>query len=598
MRFRFADCVLDADRFELWRAGAPVAVQPKVLELLLFLVRNRERAVTKQELLEAVWPDTATGEGSLTRAVSFARSALGERERDGKVIRTVRGRGYRIGVPVSIEAGDAPAAAPATSDFLCREKELALACRALDEALEGPGRLLLLVGEPGIGKTRLALELSAIARERGARVLWGRCDESEGGRAYWPWIQVLRAGLAEWGADSLLPEIGEAASAELAELLPELRERLPELPRPARDREQGRARLFDGVHALLRRRSAEAPLVLVLDDLHCADEPSLRLLRSLSRALAELRALLVGSYRDVEVSESHPLAATLAELARAHPPRRQLLLRGLALGCVERLMARRLGAPPSPALVSACHARSEGNPLFLLELLQWLESRGDVGPAPPDGFESEVPEGIRHVIRRRLAALSEPCRGALAAAAVVGREFPLGVLARVAELGPGALLGRLAEAESARALERVRGSPGRFRFAHVLIRETLYEELPSLARARLHLRAGEALEELYRPRPLAPTRLVLDVRGEHAAELAHHFFEAQPLSDPERTLALLERAGDHALSVFAPHEAARHFERALGVLEAAAPHDAERRARLAAKQAEARAPARERAQSP
>ena len=581
MRFRFADCVLDADRFELSRAGQPVPVQPKVLDLLLFLLREHERTVTKQELLDAVWPGTATGESSLTRAVSFARNALGEGERDLRVICTVRGRGYRIGVPVLVETAEPTSALAASGDFVCREKELALARDVLHEALAGRGQLLLLVGEPGIGKTRLAVELGRIARERGALVLWGRCQEGEGERAYGPWLQILRAGLSEWDIDGVAVELGEGAAAELATLLPELRERLPELPPVEEDAEHARALLFDGLERLLRGRAAETPLLLVLDDLHCADEPSLRLLRSLCHTLVEHRTLLVGTYRDLEVSEHHPLAATLAELARAHPPRRQLLLRGLEPGCVRRFIAHRTGSEPPPTLVAACHARSEGNPLFLLELLHWLEGRGGTLSEPPDGFEHEVPEGIRHVIRRRLAALSEPCRSALAAASVIGREFATHVLTPVLEQSQEELSRLLTEAETAHALEPVRRSPGRFRFAHTLIRETLYEDLPSLVRARLHLRTGEALEARYRPRPLVPTREPLPIRGVHLAELAHHFAAALPVGDAPRALDYCERAGEHALSLLAFEEAQRHFERALRVLEAASPADEELRARLA-----------------
>jgi predicted ATPase len=513
--------------------------------------------------------------------VSFARNALGEGERDLRVICTVRGRGYRIGVPVLVETAEPTSALAASGDFVCREKELALARDVLHEALAGRGQLLLLVGEPGIGKTRLAVELGRIARERGALVLWGRCQEGEGERAYGPWLQILRAALSEWGADLLHAELGEGAAAELATLLPELRERMPELPPPEKDADRARTLLFDGLERLIRSRAADKPLLLVLDDLHCADEPSLRLLRSLCYRLAELRTLVVGSYRDLEVGGRHPLAATLADLARAHPPRRQLLLRGLEPGCVRRFIERRTGVEPPPALVAACHARSEGNPLFLLELLHWLESRGGTLSEPPDGFEHEVPEGIRQVIRRRLAALSEPCRAALAAASVSGREFATHVLTPVLEQSREEMIELLTEAETAHALDPVRGSPGRFRFAHTLIRETLYEDLPSLVRAKLHLRTGEALEALYRPRPLVPTRAPLPIRGAHLAELAHHFAAALPVGDGARALDYCERAGEHALSLLAFEEAERHFGRALRVLEAASPADEEARARLA-----------------
>ncbi len=589
MRYRFADCVLDADRFELSRAGCPVAVQPKVLDLLLFLLQQHERTATKQELLAAVWPDVRTGESSLTRAISFARAALGERERDARVIQTVRGRGYRIGVPVVTERA-APAspgasreASPGASrdEFVGRAGELAQAEAALSAALAGRGQLLLLGGQPGIGKSRLAQELEARANARGARTLWGRCHEGESERAYWPWEQILRTELARWDADEVHDALGEAATVELAELVPELRSRLLELPRPGADPARARARLFDGVAALLAARSAETPLLLVLDDVHCADEPSLRLLRFVARDLAAVRVLLVATYRDTAAHLSAPLVHTFAELTRLHPERRALILAGLDAGSAERLLRSRLGREPPTPLVLACHARSEGNPLFLRELLHWLESRGAL-ELPPAAWPREVPEGIRHVLRQRSNELRAPCRAVLDAASVLGREFPVALLASLSELEHEALLACLAEAEALRLVEAVPEHPGRFRFTHGLIAETLYEALGAALRARLHARAGEALEARYRPRPLVPTRRPLPIRGAHLAELAHHFSAALPAGDATKALDYGERAGEHALSLLAFEEAERHFERALRVLDATAPGDEERRARLVA----------------
>jgi predicted ATPase len=577
MRFRFADCVLDADRFELTKSGQPVAVQPKVLNLLLCLLRQHERAVTKQELLDAVWPDVVTGESSLTRAVSFARAALGKRERGARILQTVRGRGYRIGVPVAVDEAAPRAARASRDDFVGREPELAQARAALEHALAGRGQLLLLAGEPGIGKTRLAAEVEALAQACGARTRWGRCHEGESERAYWPWEQILRTELAEWDADAALAALGEAATVELAELVPELRLRLSELPRPEAGAERARARLFDGVVTLLRARGAEAPRLLVLDDLHQADEPSLRLLRFVVRELARLPVLLVATYRDAEAHASPPLVHTFAELARGHPERRTLVLAGLDAGSAERLIRGRLGSAVSAHLVRACQARSEGNPLFLRELLHWLERR-DAREMPA----AEVPEGIRHVLRQRTAGLTEPCRAALEAAAVLGREFPAALLASLCEIEQPALLARLEEAEAARLVEAVPGHPGRFRFTHGLIAETLYEALGAAQRVRLHARAADALETRYRPQALVPTRAPLPIRGVHLAELAHHFSAALPAGDAAKALDYCERAGEHALALLAFEEAGRHFERALRVLDAATPADEERRARLLA----------------
>jgi predicted ATPase len=581
MRFRFGDCVLDDDRFELVRGGRPVAVQPKVLELLLCLVRNHGRAVGKDELLGAVWPGVTTGETSLTRAVSFARTAVGEREKDARVILTVRGRGYRIGVPVVIEAAGAPPVAARDGGFVCRERELAAASAALDEALAGRGQLLLVAGEPGIGKSRLAAELAEHARARGATALWGRCQEGERERAYWPWEQLLRAGLAGWDLDLVERALGDGA-AEVAELVPELRWRLTELPHPAADPERGRARLFGAVRALLADCAGVTPLVLVLDDLDFADGPSLRLLRFLSPQLGAMRVLVMGTHRDLAPSARHPLGDTLGELARLHPPERRLQLGGLGRDCAARLIERQLGAEPSDALVAACHARSDGNPLFLLELLHWIASRGTPHERALDAVENEIPEGIRHVIQRRLAGLSEPCRAALACAALVGREFPADLVAQASGLAEAELLERLEEAEAARAVEALRASPGRFRFAHPLFAETLRGELGSATRARLHARIGELLEQRYRPRPLAKSDLAVPIRGAYLAELAHHFHAALPLADASKALDYCRRAAEHAESVLAFAEAERLYARALDVLEASAPGDEERRARLEA----------------
>ena len=591
MRYRFSHWTVDADRFELRRGADAVPVQPKVLSLLLYLLEHRERTVSKRELLEAVWPDVIIGESSLTRAVSVARSALGETEQDCGVVRTVRGRGYRIGVPVVVEGqqGELRQEQTPPSDFVCREQELALARGSLHEALAGRGQLLLLVGEPGIGKTRLAAELASIARGRGAAVLWGGCQEGEGGPSYWPWVRILRACLREWGADTLHACLGPAA-ADLAELVPEIRERLPELPMPDLSDPSGtRVRLFHAVSTLLVTRAAEIPVVVVLDDLHAADQPSLLMLRFLAQELSEAPMLVVGTYRDVEVSPRRPLAEALAELARARHPKRKILLRGLTRSCVQRFIARSTGVEPAPELVDACYQRSEGNPLFLLELVHWLESHGHelTTSAPP--WTAEIPEGVRAAIGRRLAGLSGDCHLLLTTAAVIGREFSVAVLARVCELDEAKLLERLEEAERARIVGAERSNPGMFRFSHTLIGEVLYAEIATSERVRLHQRVGKILEQLYTPHPIAPSNLRLSIHGARLAELAHHFCEAAPTGSSAKAADYCTRAGDHAMGLLAFDEAAKLYRRGLAVLEAGLPGDESRRQRLFAALTEATA---------
>ncbi len=579
MRFRVRDCVVDGERFELLRGGRRVEVQPKVLSLLLHLLENRERTLTKDEILDAVWPDTVTTEGSLTRAVSFARAALGEDHQSARVIRTVRGRGYRIGVPVEVETAEpVPPPPEAGSGFLCREQELSMARDALLHAMGGRGQAMLLVGEPGIGKTRLAEEVAALARERGAAVRWGRCPEAERAPAFWPWSQIVRAEVEERGIDAMLRLAG-ARIGWLAELVPEIRSELPELPSPGRrDAEGDRFQLFDAVAALVRAAARERPVVLVLDDLHCADESSLQLLRFLAPELRPSPVLLLATCRDVALPPGHALEVTLAELARAQASRRTVFLGGLTERCVARFVEHVSGRPASAEQVETLRRRTDGNPLYLLELLAWRpgpEARTDESDDPdepddrddPRVWERGLPDGLRQVIGRRLHALSPRCRELLEVAAVLGREFALAPLARVAGWSEAEALARLDEAERARAIDPVRERPGRFRFRHALLAETLHDGLGTAARVRLHRRAGEVLEALYTPRPLAPTRRPLGVPGEHLAELAHHFGEAAAGGDVDKAVDYALRAGRHAIAGLAFEEAARQARRALAVLE-------------------------------
>jgi predicted ATPase len=420
-------------------------------------------------------------------------------------------------------------------------------------------------------------------------VLWGGCQEGAGGPSYWPWVRILRACLREWGADALHACLG-AAAADLAELVPEIRERLPELPIPdLSDPAATRVRLFHAVSTLLVTRAAETSIVVVLDDLHAADEPSLLMLRFLAQELGEARMLVVGTYRDVEVAPRRPLAEALAELARAPHPKRRILLRGLTRSCVQHFIARASGVEPAPELVDACFQRSEGNPLFLLELVHWLESHGHelTISAPP--WTAEIPEGVRAAIGRRLAGLSEDCRLLLTTAAVIGREFSLRVLARVCELDETKLLERLEEAERARIVEAERSNPGMFRFSHPLIGEVLYAEIAAARRVRLHQRVGEVLEQLYTPHPIAPTNLRLSIRGARLAELAHHFCEAAPAGSPVKAADYCARAGDHAMGLLAFDEAAKLYRRGLGVLEVGLPGDESGHERLLAALSEATA---------
>ena len=463
-------------------------------------------------------------------------------------------------------AADESAVETARGALVGRERELAELVGGLDNAFAGRGGLFLLVGEPGIGKSRLAEELIAQARARGARVLVGRCWEAGGAPAYWPWVQSLRPYLRDTDADSLRSQL-RGGAADLARLFPELRDLLADLPpAPQLESEGARFRLFDSMTAFLKSAAARRPLVLVLDDLHAADEPSLLLLQFVARALRESRLLIVGAYRDVDPTLSDPLTTTLAELAR-EPVTRTLTLAGLGEADVARFIE--LAAPGSSAaeLGPAVHAETEGNPLFVGEIVRLLAA--ERGLDEPAMTPLAIPESVREVIGRRLRHLSDDCNRLLAQASVLGREFDLDALAGVSELGRGAILELLDEAIEARVVSEVPGLIGRMRFAHALIREAAYHRLSRSRRVQLHRQVGEALEALYSSD--------LDA---HLAELAYHFFESAAGGNGEKAVEYARRAGARAVALLAYEEAARLYKMALEALGLDAAATAELRCEL------------------
>jgi len=454
--------------------------------------------------------------------------------------------------PAAEEPPEEPAAESRRSPFVGREPELAELARALDDALAGQGRLVLLAGEPGIGKSRLAEELMAQARARRARVLVGRCWEAGGAPAYWPWVQSLRPYLRDTDAESLRSQL-RGGAADVARLLPELRDLLPDLPpAPPPEFEGARFQLFDSMTAFLKSAAAARPLVLVLDDLHAADEPSLLLLQFVARELGGSRMLIVGAYRDVDPTLLDPLTTTLVELAR-EPVTRKLALAGLGAADVTRFIE--LAAPGAAAsdLGAAVHAETEGNPLFVGEIVRLLaaERRLDEPATAP----LAIPQSVREVIGRRLRHLSDECNQLLTLASVIGREFDLDALASISELHRGVILELLDEGMEARVVSEVPGAIGRIRFAHALIRDAAYHRMTRSRRVQLHRQVGEALEILYSS-DLDP----------HLAELAYHFFEGAAGGDGQKAVDFAQRAGARAVTLLAYEEAVRLYEMAIEAL--------------------------------
>jgi DNA-binding SARP family transcriptional activator/tetratricopeptide (TPR) repeat protein len=456
---------------------------------------------------------------------------------------------------LDLVAEPAPGADSTRGAFIGRERELGELLIGLDDAFAGRGRLFLLAGEPGIGKSRLADELIGRARARDAKVLVGRCWEAGGAPVYWPWVQSVRAYVRETDPETLLQQLGAGAS-DLARLLPELREFFPDLPEPpALESESARFRLFEAASTFLKSAARMRPLVLVLDDLHAADEPSLLLLRFLARELGESRLLVVGVYRDVDPSPTDPLTTALIELAR-EPVSRSLVLAGLSAPDVGRFVELISGEAPNEELAATIFEETEGNPLFVGEIVRLLAAEGRLGDI--DAPRLVIPQSVRDVISRRLRHLSEECNRLLVLASVLGREFRLDALARLGGVSDE-LLDTLDEAMAARVVSDLPGASGHLRFAHVLIRDTLYEGLTAARRVRLHRLAVEALEPLYGQEP-----------GPFLAELAHHSIAG---SDFDRGLGYARRAGDRALALLAYEEAARLYAMALDALALSQPDD-------------------------
>ena len=425
----------------------------------------------------------------------------------------------------------------------------------LADAAAGRGRVVLVVGEPGIGKTRLAEEAARRAASQGVRVAWGRCFEGEGAPAFWPWVQIARELLAGVEPEELHSLLGPS-SAELSQLLPELKELGTGLePPPLVDLTAARFRLYQAVTRLLGRLAEVRPLMVVVDDLHWADVASLRLLTFLAAELPDARLVVIGTYRDVEAVAGQPLADTLGALAR-EPVVERIPLRGLGKAEVGRLVATRTGTQPAEQLVQAVHDRTEGNPFFVTELLRLLESQGRLEAHDATAAARQaIPVGVRDVLQRRLARLPEQTNAVLLAAAVVGRSFDLDLVEAVTQLDDERALDAVEAGLVAGLVVEDETSVGRYRFAHALVRETLYEQLSRVRRARLHARVAEAL--LGRHGPDHP---------EHTLELAQHQWAAITVTGAEAALPSVLAAADHAMARLAYEQAEQQLRRALELL--------------------------------
>jgi tetratricopeptide (TPR) repeat protein len=435
--------------------------------------------------------------------------------------------------------------------FVGRAAELDVLDAALIRARAGEGALVLVAGEPGIGKSSLIDHFTVAARTRGAGVSWGRCWEAGGAPAYWPWVQAIRALVREKDDETIRELAGDGAAA-LAQIVPEVGDQF-EQPQDAgfADPDTARFRLFDAVALFLRAAAeAEAALVVALDDVHAADTPSLLLLQYVARELGDARIVLVVGYRSTELTHDHPLTVALADLTRS-PRCRRINLAGLTPGEIAEYLERVTGGEVDSAVVEALEARTDGNPLFVSELVR-LMLTDRVATRTPVRLPDEIPEGVHELIARRVAALSDRCRATLDIAAILGRDVPFDLLQELGDTDAETLLDTLDEAVAAGMLLRAPGATNDFRFSHVLVRDALHDALPTARRSQIHLRAADAIRKL-RTHDLEP----------HLAEVAHHYVEAGPVADNGTAVQYSALAGEAAARRLAYEEAIRLYAAAV-----------------------------------
>ncbi len=467
---------------------------------------------------------------------------------------------------------------PGRAPFAGRRSELARLEQELEAVRSGGGRLALVVGEPGIGKTRLLEEFAARARAGGAQVLVGRCFEGDLASPFGPFAEAFAGYVRERDAETLRGELGGVAGT-VAMVVPELLERLPRLPEPAPlAPEEERHRLLDALAQLLWSCARKVPLVVILDDLHWADGATLALLRYLAHFLAQHRVLLLGAHWERELDPRRPLRDALAEL-RGEVQLDRIALSGLDRDAVAELVATMARQVPPGAFVQAVATETGGNPFFLNEVLLHLLEDGRLGAAtggahwPLSIEEMGIPDGVRQVVGRRLSRLAEETRRLLATASCCPGAFRFDVVAAAADLEEEVALEALDEALDAQLLQPA-GVPETYGFPHALIRHTLYGEQSPSRRLRLHRRLAEQME-----------RVLGEHAAAHALEIAEQWHRSAALSGAERGIGHCLLAAERAERAADRDTVATALRMGLDLL----PSGDDRRPRLLARLALARA---------
>lgn len=458
--------------------------------------------------------------------------------------------------------GAPQARAEAAIPLIGRDNEFSELKRLLQEAIAGHGSMVMIDGEPGIGKSHLARAILEEARRQGALGIVGHCYEMEGAPPYAPFIEVLEYIMRMAPREGLRYSLGDHAP-EVARLMPELRNMYPDIPAPVQlPPEQQRRFLFNAFRSFVERAAIVTPLAVVFEDLQWADEPTLHLLQHHAQTLPSTPMLAICTYRDVELGMARPFARTLEALLREHLAVR-LHLRRLPQAGVKGMLAALGGEAPPPALVRAIFEETDGNPFFVEEVFRHLAEEGKLFDENGKWLQNiqvselQVPESVRLVLGRRLDRLGKDTRRVLTTAAIIGRVFSLRLLEALETARADAALDAVEEAEGAHlVLLEPHGRDPRYRFVHELVRQTLAESLSLPRRQRLHMRIAEAIEKVYAGR--------LDQQTTH---LAHHLYQAGAAADAEKTTQYLLLAARQARAGSAHEEALEHLDRALSLWE-------------------------------
>ncbi len=450
-----------------------------------------------------------------------------------------------------------------TIAYVGRVRERELLASAWTQVQQGARRMVLISGEPGIGKTRLASHAAITVHGEGATVLWGAASQDLGA-PYGPWIEALGR-YVKGAPEEVLTEHVAGHGGEIARLASTLAQRVPDVPAPQQsDSETERYLLFNAVAGLLETAAETGPITIVLDDFQWADRQSLTLLRHVTKTIEGAPLLLLVTYRDSELDREHPMTDILADLRRVAGVQR-IALDGLASEEVAEVMTAAAGhdiGDVGSELAAEIAQETDGNPFFVGEVLQHLTESGALTVDEQGRWrlqksiaELGLPQSVRDVVSRRIERLGDELCHILTVASVIGRTFDLELLTRLLDEGEDEILDVLDTALKASVLTESPERVGRFSFSHALINTTLYEQLSATRRARTHSRIAEALEELYGPDP-----------GDRLPELANHFSRAVVAADHTKALDYARRAGDRALEQLAPDQALRWFNQALELM--------------------------------